>query len=54
MSQLKEYEHVLSSKHDSKADKEPALNGTFAAVLLLGTFLAISWLAVFLLFLYRQ
>jgi hypothetical protein len=35
-------------------DKEPALNGTFAAVMLLGAFLAISWLAVFILFLFRQ
>jgi|GEM_PF-3911335 len=36
------------------AAKEPALKGTFAAVLLLGGFLAMTWLAVFLLFLSRQ
>ena len=35
-------------------DKEPALNGTFAAVMLLGAFLVISWLAVFFLFISRQ
>ncbi|MFD0698200.1 cytochrome c oxidase subunit 2A [Paenibacillus sp. GCM10027628] len=37
-----------------KEEQEPALNGTFAAVMLLGTFLAASWLAVFILFLSRQ
>ncbi|MDD9266774.1 cytochrome c oxidase subunit 2A [Paenibacillus sp. GCM10023248] len=37
-----------------KADQEPALKGTFAAVMLLGAFLAISWVAVFILFLARQ
>ncbi|MEW9702193.1 cytochrome c oxidase subunit 2A [Paenibacillus sp. SI8] len=37
-----------------KDDKEPALKGTFAAVMLLGAFLVISWVAVFVLFLVRQ
>lgn len=34
--------------------EEPALKGTFVSVLLLGGFLAITWLAVFLLFMARQ
>ncbi|NOU89730.1 cytochrome c oxidase subunit 2A [Paenibacillus sp. LMG 31460] len=38
----------------NKADQEPVLKGTFASVMLLGAFLAITWVAVFLLFLYRQ
>nr|WP_270881608.1 cytochrome c oxidase subunit 2A [Paenibacillus aestuarii] len=35
-------------------DEQPVLKGTFAAVLLLGGFLAVTWFAVFLLFLSRQ
>ncbi|WJH37386.1 cytochrome c oxidase subunit 2A [Paenibacillus aurantius] len=38
----------------SSPPQEPALKGTFAAVLLLGGFLAASWVLVFLLFLYRN
>nr|WP_156396690.1 cytochrome c oxidase subunit 2A [Paenibacillus sp. Soil724D2] len=38
----------------TKAEQEPALKGTFASVMLLGAFLVITWVAVFLLFLYRQ
>lgn len=38
----------------NKTDHEPSLNGTFASVLLLGFFLVISWVAVFILFLSRQ
>jgi len=33
---------------------EPPLKGTFASVLLLGAFLAASWLGVFLLYLARN
>ncbi|MGO4495602.1 cytochrome c oxidase subunit 2A [Paenibacillus sp. 2RAB27] len=33
---------------------EPSLLGTFASVLLVGLFLVISWVAVFLLFISRQ
>lgn len=38
----------------SETDHEPSLKGTFASVLLLGLFLVISWVAVFILFLDRQ
>lgn len=31
-----------------------SLKGTFASVMLLGAFIALSWLAVFLLFVYRN
>jgi hypothetical protein len=34
--------------------KEPALKGTFAAVMLLGAFIAISWIGVFVLFVSRN
>jgi len=40
-------------KHDHKHDQEPALKGTFVAVLTLGVILAVSWTAVFLLFINR-
>nr|WP_209971676.1 cytochrome c oxidase subunit 2A [Paenibacillus eucommiae] len=34
--------------------QDPPLRGTFASVLLLGAFLAVTWFAVFILFLSRQ
>ncbi|TJY41141.1 cytochrome c oxidase subunit 2A [Cohnella pontilimi] len=34
--------------------QEPVLKGTFAAVLLLGAFIAISWIGVFLIFMTRN
>jgi len=37
-----------------QGETEPSLRGTFAAVLLLGVFLAVSWVAVFVLFISRQ
>jgi len=40
-------------KHDQEHDQEPALKGTFVAVLTLGVILAASWTAVFLLFINR-
>ncbi|MNH98755.1 hypothetical protein D3C73_515020 [compost metagenome] len=42
----------MKTVHEQK--EEPSLKGTFAAVMLLGGFLLISWLAVFILFLARQ
>ena len=36
-----------------KSDEEHSLKGTFAGVMLLGAFLIVSWLGVFLLFLQR-
>ncbi|MNW19103.1 hypothetical protein D3C71_2189450 [compost metagenome] len=38
----------------TKGDHEPSLKGTFASVLLLGLFLVVSWVAIFILFLARQ
>jgi outer membrane lipoprotein SlyB len=37
-----------------KQQNEPGLKGTFAAVMLLGGFLIVSWLGVFILFLVRS
>lgn len=34
--------------------KEPSLKGTFASVMLLGAFLAIAWIGVFILFVARN
>lgn len=34
--------------------QEPGLKGTFASVLLLGAFIAIGWIGVFLLFVARN
>jgi|GEM_PF-837475 hypothetical protein len=34
--------------------KEPGLSGTFASVLILGAFIAISWIGVFVLFIARN
>lgn len=34
--------------------QEPSLKGAFAAVLMLGGFLALTWVAVFVLYLARQ
>lgn len=39
---------------NNKEKAEPVLNGTFAAVLLLGAFLIASWVAVYLLFISRN
>lgn len=46
------------SQRDMKAgarhtDKEPSLKGTFTSVMLLGLFLVVSWVGVFILFLNR-
>jgi hypothetical protein len=37
-----------------KKKEEPALKGTFASVLLLGAFIAVTWAGVFLLFISRN
>ncbi|MCD1261017.1 cytochrome c oxidase subunit 2A [Paenibacillus athensensis] len=37
-----------------RGEVEPSLRGTFAAVLLLGVFVAVTWVAVFVLFMARQ
>ncbi|MBD3919630.1 cytochrome c oxidase subunit 2A [Paenibacillus sp. PR3] len=34
--------------------KEPGLSGTFVSVLILGAFIAISWIGVFVLFIARN
>jgi len=43
--------------HDNRSApeaKEPSLKGTFASVMLLGAFLAITWIGVFILFVARN
>ncbi len=35
-------------------EQEPALRGTFASVMLLGAFIAVSWIGVFVLFIHRN
>lgn len=42
-----------ASNHQEKHEEE-SLKGTFTAVLLLGGFLALTWLAVFVLFIARS
>jgi len=37
-----------------KREEESSLKGTFMSVMLLGAFILISWVAVFLLFIERQ
>ncbi|MDT9723466.1 cytochrome c oxidase subunit 2A [Xylanibacillus composti] len=39
---------------EQQTAKEPTLKGTFVSVMILGGFLAVSWLLVFFLFLARQ
>lgn len=34
--------------------QEPALRGTFASVMLLGAFIAVTWIGVFALFVHRN
>ncbi|GAX88510.1 cytochrome c oxidase subunit 2A [Effusibacillus lacus] len=43
-----------TSPQSGTEEKEPSLKGTFASVMLLGTFIALSWLGVFFLFLSRN
>ncbi|TNJ58667.1 cytochrome c oxidase subunit 2A [Paenibacillus hemerocallicola] len=49
-----------SASHDKSKDRagehgrEPSLKGTFAAVMLLGAFLLVTWLGVFFLYLARN
>ncbi|TVY09521.1 cytochrome c oxidase subunit 2A [Paenibacillus cremeus] len=43
-----------SKEPQAKSEQEPALKGTFASVLLLGAFVVVTWVAVFVLFLARQ
>lgn len=38
----------------SNGNEEPYLKGTFVSVMLLGSFLALSWLAVFFLYISRN
>ncbi|MFC3768496.1 cytochrome c oxidase subunit 2A [Paenibacillus sp. GCM10012303] len=41
-------------QQDRHSKSEPSLKGTFAAVMLLGGFIAVTWLAVFVLYLARN
>jgi hypothetical protein len=49
-----------SASNDTNKDRagkqgsEPSLKGTFAAVMLLGAFLLVSWLGVFILYMARN
>lgn len=43
-----------ATKNDGKAKEEPGLKGTFVSVMLLGAFLIVTWVAVFILFISRQ
>jgi len=40
--------------HSAPESKEHSLKGTFASVMLLGAFLAITWIGVFILFVARD
>ncbi|UKS25502.1 cytochrome c oxidase subunit 2A [Paenibacillus sp. HWE-109] len=41
-------------KERNNTEQEPILRGTFASVLLLGLFLLVSWVIIFVLFISRQ
>ncbi|GGA09274.1 hypothetical protein GCM10008018_63630 [Paenibacillus marchantiophytorum] len=41
-------------KERKHTEQEPILRGTFASVLLLGLFLLVSWVIIFVLFISRQ
>lgn len=41
-------------QEDGKKHTEVSLKGTFASVMLLGAFLALTWVAVFVLYISRQ
>ncbi|WP_082595962.1 cytochrome c oxidase subunit 2A [Paenibacillus sp. Soil750] len=47
------HKHTHASER-TEHKPEPSLRGTFASVLVVGLFLVISWVAVFLLFISRQ
>jgi hypothetical protein len=47
-------EIVPQKQKKSKASKETSLKGTFASVMVLGAFLVVTWVTVFILFLARQ
>lgn len=54
---VKNYNEInLSDRRFSNMskNKEPSLKGTFASVLILGAFILVSWLGVFLLYLARN
>ncbi|SET31716.1 Cytochrome c oxidase subunit IIa family protein [Salinibacillus kushneri] len=36
-----------------QTDEEPNLKGTFASVMILGAFIIVSWISVFILYMYR-
>ncbi|SDD31813.1 hypothetical protein SAMN02799630_02721 [Paenibacillus sp. UNCCL117] len=40
-------------KQTKEERREPVLSGTFASVMLLGLFLVLSWVGIFILFLVR-
>ncbi|MEB3103742.1 hypothetical protein [Ferviditalea candida] len=44
----------LSASSPETTDKEPVLTGTFASVMILGGFLLLSWVIVFIIFLVRN
>jgi hypothetical protein len=41
-------------RKETKLTRETSLKGTFVSVMLLGAFLAVTWAAVFILFINRQ
>jgi len=53
MSGTQQQLHTKQETPVKKSD-EPALKGTFVSVLLLGAFIAVSWIGVFVLFIVRN
>ncbi len=49
---MKRTDASIKSAHSTES--EPSLKGTFASVMMVGAFLLVSWLGVFLLFLARS
>jgi hypothetical protein len=47
-------ESAKSVRRDDNADKDSHLKGTFISVLILGGFIALTWLGVFILFIVRN
>lgn len=45
---------MASDEAKANGNEEPSLKGAFVSVMLLGSFIALSWLAVFLLYISRN
>jgi hypothetical protein len=45
---------IPKKQEESQPSKETSLKGTFVSVMVLGAFLVVTWVSVFILFMVRQ